>query len=172
MTFKFAFKVVVYFVIAIARLRFPRNKSIATIIRCRYGTSTMKLIRKFERNDRKLRKAELDLSFLLKCKELSVIPKFLNFKVCKLQLRNSPSYETNQINFLNEEIKIKTNSIENLRKEEKILKDKLQSDLNCIDFAHVVSCFLQSNDKFISEHHKIQDKKLCTLLEKKQVFSQ
>lgn len=96
-----------WFVIAIARFRFPRSESIPSIIRRRYGDNVVKLIRKFERKDRQSRKVEIDLEFLEKCKEHSLAPSFLKFKVSNERLRNSQTYITNQMNFLMEEIKQK-----------------------------------------------------------------
>ena len=47
------------------RLRFPKSKSISDILHRRAGQSALKRIRKFEKLDYRLRKAELDLEFLL-----------------------------------------------------------------------------------------------------------
>lgn len=170
MVYKIAFKIVVWFVIAIARFRFPLNESIPTVIRRRYGGNVVKLIRKFERLDCKLRKAELDLNFLDKCVELSLIPKFLNFKVSNHHLRNSSAYNLCRRTLLLEEITHKTNSITEHNKELQRIKDELQLVMNCVDFAHVLSCFLQSNDTYIENHRMIQDKKLCSLIEKNQTL--
>ena len=48
----------------LARVRFPKSKSIAEVIRARYNENTVKRIRKLEKLDYHLRKAELDLEFL------------------------------------------------------------------------------------------------------------
>ena len=48
-------------------LRFPHSKSLSQIIRRRYGDKIIKRLRKFEKIDYRLRKAELDLEFLVKC---------------------------------------------------------------------------------------------------------
>ena len=58
------------------RLRFPKSKSISDILHRRYSQSTRKRIRKFEKLDYRLRKAELDLEFLLRCRDNNVIPNF------------------------------------------------------------------------------------------------
>ena len=52
----------------IIRIRFPRGKSIADIIRNRYGEAFVKKIRRFEKCDFKLWKCHLDLRFLLDCR--------------------------------------------------------------------------------------------------------
>ena len=46
------------------RLPFPKSKSISDILRRRYGQSKLERIRKFEKPDYRLLKAELDLEFL------------------------------------------------------------------------------------------------------------
>ena len=76
----------------IIRIRFPRGKSIADIIRNRYGEAFVKKIRRFEKCDFKLRKCHLDLRFLLDCKKNGVIPKFLRFKLANRHLNNSHVY--------------------------------------------------------------------------------
>ena len=49
------------------------------ILHRRCGHSTLKRTRKFEKLDCHLRKAELDLEILLRCRDNNVIPNFLNF---------------------------------------------------------------------------------------------
>ena len=62
------------------RLRFPHSKSLSQIIRRRYGDKIIKRLRKFEKIDYRLQKAEPDLEFLVKCRDNNLIPKFLNFR--------------------------------------------------------------------------------------------
>ena len=45
----------------------------------RYGDKIIKRLTKFEKIDYPLRKAELDLKFLVKCRNNNVILKFLKF---------------------------------------------------------------------------------------------
>ena len=49
------------------KLRFPANKSVAEILRKRYGTNAVKWFRKFEKLDFKIRKNEADGRFLQSC---------------------------------------------------------------------------------------------------------
>ena len=63
-------------VLFIIRIRFPRGKSIADIIRNRYGEAFVKKIRRFEKCDFKLRKCHLDLRFLLDCKKTVLFQSF------------------------------------------------------------------------------------------------
>ena len=126
MVYKLTFKVVVWFVIAISRFRFPVGQSIPTIVRRRYDDSTVRTIRKFEKTDRKLRKAELDFSFLDKCDELGLIPKFLLFKVASRHLKNSKAYLSCCQNLLTEEREHKRSVIRCHRRSLLSIKDELQ----------------------------------------------
>ena len=73
----------------LARQRFPVDKSIAHVLRSRYGNRAVEDIRKFEKIDFALRKCKLDLLILGACLENQVIPKFLNIYVGNLQLKTS-----------------------------------------------------------------------------------
>ena len=64
-------------------IMFPKGKSIADIIRGRYGEPFVRKIRKFQKNDYKLQKGRLHLRFFLECKKSNPIPKFLQFKLAK-----------------------------------------------------------------------------------------
>ena len=72
-------RVTVLVFLFLARIQFPRNESIASIIRKRYSGKISKTIRKFEKVDYKLRMAKLDINFLIKCQRENVIPNFLKF---------------------------------------------------------------------------------------------
>ena len=63
----------------LTRVRFSKSKSVDEVIRFRYSENTVKRIRKLEKLDYHLRKAELDLQFLCKCDDRNVIPNFTKF---------------------------------------------------------------------------------------------
>ena len=73
----------------IARIRFPASESLIGVLRKRYGRDLVKEVRTLEKIDFKLRKAILDLDFLISCRKNSVFPKFLQFKVSNKQVRAS-----------------------------------------------------------------------------------
>ena len=116
------------------RLRFPQSKSLSQIIRTRYGDKINEIIKK---TDYRLRKAELDLEFLVKCRDNNVIPKFLNFRLANRSLRFSLTYAHCQSNLLLEEIRLKKSNVRVLRKEFDNLCSSLQQQINSIDFAHI-----------------------------------
>ena len=81
-------RVAVLVFLFLARTRFPRNESIVSIVRKRYSGEILKTIRKFEKANYKLRRAKLDINFLIKCQRENVIPTFLKFRLANKDLRN------------------------------------------------------------------------------------
>ena len=73
----FKFKVFTLACLFVIQLRFPPTKSIASIIRERYGYAALKDIRRLEKINFKKRKIQLDINFLETCKDAEVIPHFL-----------------------------------------------------------------------------------------------
>ena len=149
------------------RLRFPHSKSLSQIIRRRYGDKIIKRLRKFEKIDYRLRKAELDLEFLVKCRDNNVIHNFLNFHLANRSLRFSLTYVHCQSNLLLEEIRLKKSNVRVLRKEFDNLRSSLQQQINSIDYAHICSKFLKINDLKLKSNSVVQQKKFCNLLKEK-----
>ena len=141
-------------------LRFPRSKSISYILRQRYSQSTLKRIRKFEKLDYRIRKAELDLEFLLQCRDSNVIPNFLNFRVSSHYLKAFLTYKQCQLKLLQEKIHHKKSDIRLLKKEFNSSHSSLQHEISLIDFAHVSSLFLRSNNRILASKSAIQQKKV------------
>ena len=82
------------------RLQFSEFKSISDILCRRYGQSTLKRIKKFEKLAYHLCKAELDLEFLLWCRNCNVIPIFFNFCSSSQSLKASLTYRQCQLKLL------------------------------------------------------------------------
>ena len=153
----------------LARVRFPKSKSIAEVIRSRYSENTVKRIRKLEKLDYRLRKTELDLQFLCKCEDNNVIPNFLNFHLANSHLKYSSTYRLCKLNLLREEIRQKRSTLRSLQKEFSSLKVSLQNELNLIDFAHVSSLFFGINDKILKSKSSFQQKKFYKLLQESKI---
>ena len=151
------------FLYSVARLKFPAQDSIIKILRRRYGDGLVKKIRKFEKFDFKYRKALLDLEFLQSCKKEKLIPKFLQFKVGNKRLESSEAYLSCQRRLLNQEMSIKYRSIRALNNKIRSMKNNLYSKMSFIDYVHVITKFLVSNDKNIYKIRKNQGKKLHNL---------
>ena len=118
------------------RVRFPRNESIPSVIRRRYGHDTLKLLRNFEKLDYKIRKVGLDVCFLRKC-ESKDVPNFLKFRLANKNLKNSMTYRKCQRQLLKAEIDSKESRLKVLRNKFNHVKCELQIILNFFDFAHI-----------------------------------
>ena len=140
------------FFLFLARIRFPKNESISSIVRKRYSGEVLKAIRKFEKVDYKLRKAKLDISFLVKCQNENIIPNFLKFRLANKNLQNSVTDKKCQRSLLQTEIDNKKSHLRTLQNEFNRLRNELQFQLNCIDFAHISAIFLSSNDNLLKIH--------------------
>ena len=151
----------------VSRTRFPVKHSIVNVLRKRYGKMLAKNVRKFEKYDFKYKAAIHDLDFLLTCKEKNMMPKFLRFKVANRQLKFLNNYNTCLKRLLNQEIYKKNKKKRKLLRTAKqnltSMKDTLHHEMCFIDFVHVITIFLVSNDKAISKIQKTHGKKLHNL---------
>ena len=149
----------------IIRLRFPPSKSVANVIRVRYGDATLKTVRRFEKTDFKKRKAILDINFLETCRDAKVIPRFLQFRAANKNLRNSSTYENCQMLLLQEEIHEKQKRLKELDKHFDKLKNDLHDTLSYFDFLHIISLFFEPNIKAMEKIELKQNVKLTKILE-------
>ena len=107
-------KVAAIVFLLLIRLRFSHSKSLQQIIRKRYGDKSIKRLRKFEKIDYRLQKAELDLDFFVKCRDNNVIHKF---RLANRSLRFPLTYAHCQSNLSLEEIRLKKPNVRVLKKE-------------------------------------------------------
>ena len=133
------------------------------VIKNRYGNCTVKLVRKFEKLDYKYGKLLLDLRFLENCIKNNVIPKFVQFLLANRDLRESSAYRQCQQKLLKQEIINKKRGVRLVKKDLSSVQNELMFRLKWIDFHHVCHLFLVGNDRSISKHQNIQDKKFCKL---------
>ena len=103
------------------------------------------------------------------CKSQNVIPDFLKFKLANRRLLTSNAYIC-QKKLLYQEISNKYKLVRNLNLELVRLKDSLRYDLNFIDFIHITTVFLASNNKIISKIRKVQNKELGDLCSNNSYF--
>ena len=156
------FKVFTLVIVAICRWRFPRNKSIATVIRSRYGNYVVKDIRRFEKLDFRYRKISLDIEFLKNCERHNVIPKFLQFRTATRHTLPL-DYIKYQKLMLRDEIKIKEDLLVSAEKAFQKENDSLRGKISRFDFAHICTVFLCGNDNRINDVRDTHDKKLYNL---------
>ena len=69
-------RVVALVFLFLIRLRFLHSKSVAKVIRKRYGQNTVKNLRELEKLEYRLWKAQIEVEFLVNCSTNSVVPKF------------------------------------------------------------------------------------------------
>ena len=142
-----------------------KRKSIAS---CKNGTRDFQdVLSNLRITDLRCRKAELDLTFLKYCFENSLTPKFLHFKVSNRSLKLSDPYRQCQIRLLKEDISNKKSIIRQRQLELVLLKNCLKASMNVIDYAHICSIFLISNDKILTKQEDIQDRKIIGLIKGK-----
>ena len=110
-------KTVAVILLVMVRFCFPQQVSITEVIQKRYGINCLKLLRKLEKVDYKLKKIQLDIIFLQSCMTNGLIPKFLEFKLANRYLQNSATYKKCQFELLNLEIKNKTKSANRLERD-------------------------------------------------------
>ena len=147
----------------LVRRRFPTQLSIISILPKRYGERLVKPVRKLEKLDFKYKKAQFNLEFLQTFKKDNVIPKFLRFELANRHLSSSHAYNICQKRLLNEEISNKHTTVPTLAFNLISLKNELKCVLNIMNFVHITTVFLTSNNKNILKVRKIQGKKINKL---------
>ena len=71
----------------LARMRFPKSKSVHEVIRSRCSKITVERVFRLEKLDYRLRKAELNLPFSYKCDDSNVI-QILQISICQIVILN------------------------------------------------------------------------------------
>ena len=148
----------------IVRCRFPRTKSLTEVTRDRYGNHVLKLTRKYEKLGYKIRKLELDISFLDACMDNNLCPTFLRYKMSSKRLRHSESYTASQRLFLQEEITFKTADRIRLSKELENLNNEIRTAVSYIDWVHIHNTITMGNEKMMKKIKVIQNYKLSELM--------
>ena len=150
-------------VLFVIKCRFPATKSVAEIIRKRYDGNVLKDIRRLEKLDYKLRKCMMDIEFLKTCVENQLVPNFLRFKVTNSALKSSKAYRDCQLKLLKQELSNKKSAQRTIDSQLKILKDGLVRKMSLVDFSHIISLFLRSNDATLTKCQEVHKKKLYNL---------
>ena len=152
-----------YVLLFAVKCRFPANKSVAEIIRRRYNDDVLVKVRRLEKLDFKLRKYDLDVEFLQICVDNNLIPNFVRFKVTNSALKSSKAYRDCQLKLLKQELSNKKSARRTADAQLKRLKNELMRTLSLVDFTHIISLFLRSNDATLTKCQKVHKKKLYNL---------
>ena len=158
------FRSIALVLLFIIRLRFPRELSLATIVRKRYGDDTLKDVRRFEKLDRRCRKLEIDIDYIETCVRHDVMPKFVRFRTANSNLRKSSTYVDCQKRLLQTELSNKNNALNESKKELDIVYTKLRRQLSYLDFGHIHSVITNGNELKIELVKATQSKKLEKLI--------
>ena len=142
------------------RLRFPRNSSVADILRRRYGDPVLKLYRSVERLDYKVRKTKCDLNFLTSCQQQDLIPNFLRFKLYDHSLHHTRLYRNCQRQFLGKELKSKQRLLRGLVTRLNCLTTQLENAVSWLDNNHLCSLIERTNSTSIARIKFVQENKL------------
>ena len=145
------------------RLRFPRNSSIADILRRRYGAPVLSLHRSVERLDYRVRKVRCDIDFLICCQQQDLIPNFLHFKLYDRLLHHTRLYRNCQRQFLNRELSCKQRLLRNLKARLDRLTTELEGEVSWIDFNHLKCLIDRTNHMSIARVKFVQRNKLRNL---------
>ena len=141
-------ELVLYFLI---RLHFPRNSSIADILRRRYGAPVLMLYRSVERLDYRVRKTGCDIDFLSSCQQQDLIPNFLRFKLYDRSLHHTRLYRNCQRQFLNRELASKQRLLRDLKERLGRVTAQLEGEVSCFDLNHLRSLIERTNCMSILE---------------------
>lgn len=147
----------------IIRLRFPKDVSVADIIRRRYGAPVLHLDRKYEKHLYKLEKLKCDASFLDTCIKHGLTPNFLRFKVYNDGLRRSRLYRNCQSMFLRNELQSKQRGINSVNNEVSAIRNQLKPSVSWLDFSHLDSLAKKANHSKTERARYVQYKKLRNL---------
>ena len=140
-------RAVVISLLFIFRLRFPKGKSLASILRETYGDPVLKSVRRYEKLDFKLRKTDLDINYLETCINNNVVPKFCEFKTSNRHLQSSNTYKKCQEDLIREELKVKRKHRQSLNNEFERTGTQLYNVMCYVDFVHVTQLHISSNKK-------------------------
>ena len=144
-------------------LRFPRGRSLSSILLARYGEASLTAFRRTQKAHFRRQKVELDLRFLNTCKQCNIIPKFLHFKVSLPNFVHSREYTAILHQLLDYEINSKFKSLNKLKKNYLHQSLALKNSVSWLDFK-ILSSKINKYNRFrtnvIKETH---DRKLYRL---------
>ena len=159
----FMVKILSLVLLFIIRIRYLANKLFNAVIKKRYGSEIVALIRRWERLGIKYEKAILDKDFQERSRDNNLTPHFLRFKLLRRNGRNLQVYKTAQRNLLNNEIKDKIRIIKFLERQYKSIFSQLKLILSFADIVHVFSVIRNGIDKRMELQKGLHDKKIKDL---------
>ena len=143
--------------IFLSRIRFPRGRSIHSVILSRYGRETLNILRQAETTQRRYAKSLLDCEFLQRCLMYDITPKFVRFKLYRRRLLNQEFYKEWQRTLLEKELEYKKKASTILGKEAVNSLSFLRQAVSILDYNHVKVWLFNNIEKYrlsVLENHK------------------
>ena len=150
-------------VLFLLKLRHYRSNNVTNYLRRKYDGSTLRNYRRLESSMKKLRKAQLDLDFLLYCKTGSIIPNFIKFKLYRVSLYSTEFYKSTTQSLLDIEIDFKNKSIKRLTS---IVADQsaiFYNVLSLLDSLYMKTLLNRNIQKYVNDTSATHRRKLLKL---------
>ena len=114
----------------------------------KYGNTTVKDFRKYEKLQCKKNKLKLDIDFLSNCKQLGVHPKFFIFKLLNVSNKDALSIRKR---LLRSAINKRNKELQHLSKELSLSKNFLSAQLSAIDSYILTKSIASYNKKWLQK---------------------
>ena len=72
-------------------------------IRCCYGNHVLKIIRRYQKLEYRVKKLDLDIKFLNTCQNNDLCPTFIQYKISLTRLQHSGAYRQSERLFIQED---------------------------------------------------------------------
>ena len=144
-------------------MRFLLSRKIINIyndIARKYGNTTVKHFRKYDKLQYKNNKLKLKIDFLNNCKQLCVYPKFLIFKLPNVSNKDAVSIRKR---LLHSAINKRNKELQQVSKDLSLSENALFKQLSTIDFYILTKSITSHNKKSLLKSLYTQQKKLSSL---------
>ena len=135
----------------------PKNKSLYDTVLERYGQTTLKIVRDYEKDLSRFNKTSLNNGFLQKCKLFHIFRTLLNFKLSKEEFHDTRACRRFKEDLLNYELNQTFSQRCKFQKSYESARSILQTTLSPLDYNHICSKLKEFKFKFI--HRTIVTKK-------------
>ena len=113
-------------------------------IRCRYGNHVLKIIRRYQGLEYRVKNLDLNIKFLNTCQKNDLCPTFIQYKISLTHLQNSSPYRQSERLFIQEELPFKNAEQEKIMLEIERIKSNLIIAINLINWRQISRTFLKS----------------------------
>ena len=148
--------------LALLKFKFSKNETTIEYLRRRYDSSILANYKQLEATALKLKKSELDISFLYTCRMNYVVPNFVKFRLYKKSLYNSQFYQEATNALLNHEITFKERLSKKLLTKLNQLQQSLKNSLSLLDIIFIQSKLATYINTYSNRISATHNKKLST----------